>query len=54
MKEHSLGISKYQSLINAGNDIKMPDYKGVSDELLQEYKIKIERGVGLPVEIYKI
>ncbi|RHQ95687.1 radical SAM protein [Ruminococcus sp. AF21-3] len=39
-----------------GSEIKMPEYKGVSDELMERYKKEIEEGVGraIPVEICKI
>lgn len=48
IKEHNLGISKYQSL---GMDV--PDYRGVSDELMLEYADRIAR-MGIDVEICKI
>lgn len=68
LKEHNLGTNKYQSLIDAydayadrstqlyGSEIKMPEYKGVSDELMEKYKEEIEEGIGraIPVEICKI
>lgn len=66
LKEHNLGTNKYQSLIdagstrvNGGNEIKMPEYKGVSDELMEQYKREIEEelseiGSKIPVEICKV
>lgn len=59
LKEHNLGTNKYQSLIDGGNEIMLPEYNGVSDELMGQYKIEIEEGLGIigssiPVEICKI
>ena len=54
IKEHNLGTSKYQSLIDRDNDINLPDYKGVNDELMDRYKREIEQVVSVPVEICKI
>ena len=59
LKEHNLGTNKYQSLIDGGNEIMLPEYNGVSDELMGQYKIEIEEGLmivgsSIPVEICKI
>ena len=59
LKEHNLGTNKYQSLIDGGNEIMLPEYNGVSDELMGQYKIEIEEGLRIigstiPVEICKI
>lgn len=59
LKEHNLGTNKYQSLIDGGNEIMLPEYNGVSDELMGQYKIEIEDGLriigsSIPVEICKI
>ena len=59
LKEHNLGTNKYQSLIDGGNEIMLPEYNGVSDELMGQYKIEIEEGMriigsSIPVEICKI
>lgn len=54
IKEHNLGTSKYQSLIDGKNDIKIPKYTGVSDELMEQYKKEIEVVVNIPVEVCKI
>lgn len=54
IKEHNLGASKYQSLISGGNDIKFPNYIGVSDELMERFKEEIEAVVSIPVEVCKI
>ena len=59
LKEHNLGTNKYQSLIDGGNEIMLPEYNGVSDELMGQYKIEIEEwlmivGSSIPVEICKI
>ena len=54
IKEHNLGISKYQSLINGGNSIKLPEYFGVTDDMMEMYKNEIVLGTGLWTEICKI
>lgn len=54
IKEHNLGTIKYQSLIAGGNDIKLPNYIGVSDELMERYKKEIKAVVKIPVEVCKI
>lgn len=59
LKEHNLGTNKYQSLIDGGNVIRPPEYNGVSDELMDQYKKEIEEelrivGSSVPVEICKI
>lgn len=48
IKEHHLGISKYESL-----SMPIPDYRGVSDGLMQEYYTDILKQ-GLNTEICKI
>lgn len=48
IKEHNLGISKYQSL-----SMDIPDYRGVSDEMIREYTDRIAQ-MGIDVEICKI
>lgn len=54
IKEHNLGLNKYQSLINAGNNIELPDYLGVADELMETYKNDIVTGTGLWTEVCEI
>lgn len=56
LKEHNLGLNKYHSLLDGGNPIGIPEYKGVSDELLDHYKNEIEKGIygSVPVEICKL
>lgn len=54
IKEHNLGLSKYQSLMDGNNDIKLPIYNGVSDELMEQYKKEIEEVINIPVEVCKI
>ncbi len=59
LKEHNLGTNKYQSLIDGGNEIMLPEYNGVSDELMGQYKIEIEEGLmivgsSIPVQICTI
>jgi len=53
IKEHNLGLSKYQSLIDAGAAIALPDYRGVTDELMEAYKRELN-DLGIPVEVCKI
>lgn len=48
IKEHDLGYSKYVSL-----SLSAPNYKGVSDEVMDEYKKRIER-LGLVAQVCKI
>ncbi len=48
IKEHNLSISKYESL-----GLTAPDYKGVSDALMEAYKAELEK-TGVPVEICRI
>ena len=45
IKEHNLGTNKYQSLIDGGNAINMPEYRGVDDSLMNKYKKEIEAGL---------
>lgn len=54
IKEHNLGLSKYQSLIDGKNEIILPNYKGVSEELMNQYKKEIEEVIDVPVEVCKI
>ena len=54
IKEHNLGMSKYRSFIDAGNEIKLPLYNGVSDEMLEKYKEEIEEVTNVPIEVCKI
>jgi pyruvate formate lyase activating enzyme len=54
IKEHNLGTSKYQSLIDGENDIKLPVYSGVSDDLMEQYKKEIQKVTDVPVEVCKI
>ena len=45
IKEHNLGESKYVSLGE-----RVPNYNGVSDELIEKYKTEIEN-IGIPVQV---
>lgn len=56
LKEHNLGMSKYRSLYDGGNEIHIPEYKGVSDEIMEQYKMEIEEQVGcsITVEVCRI
>ena len=49
LEEHNLGKSKYISL-----GWKEPEFIGVSDELMEQYKKEIEERVSIPVEICKL
>lgn len=54
VKENHLGVSKYNSLIKAGNaEFDVPDYRGVSDELIEQYKTEVEN-IGVWVEVCKV
>jgi len=48
IKEHNLGISKYQSL-----SLPMPDNKVTSDEMMEDYKKEIEE-IGILAEVCKV
>jgi len=54
IKEHNLGITKYESLHEADPSIPVPHYSGVSDELMNSYKERIQKVVDIPVEICSI
>ena len=54
LKEHNLGLSKYESLRAAGGDIALPEYKGMSDEFMEAYKAEVKAVTDLPVEVMKI
>ncbi len=56
IKEHCLGISKYQSLSVCNEGYEVPDYKGVSDDFMEHYRKKIIMKTDglIPVEICKI
>jgi len=45
IKEHDLGMSKYVSL-----SMPVPEYRGVSDELVERYRMEIEK-TGVTVQI---
>lgn len=48
LKEHNLGIAKYNSL-----NLIPPEYKGVTDEFMKEYKSRLDK-VGIMTEICNI
>lgn len=54
IKEHNLGMSKYQSLIDGGTKILVPAYRGVDDNVLFDYQKQLKKCVKVPVEICKI
>lgn len=47
IKGHDLGINKYRSLIDGGNNVSIPAYKGVTGELMELYKKEIIESTGL-------
>ena len=49
IKGHNLGEDKYKSL-----SMQLPQYIGVKDDLLIEYKKEIEARVTIPIEICKV
>lgn len=49
IKEHHIGVSKYESLGRA-----IPVYLGVDDSLLEQYKKELEAVTNIPIEICKI
>lgn len=56
LKEHSLGLNKYESLHAVDKNIIIPTYKGVKDETMKAYKSKILYAINgaIPVEICSI
>jgi pyruvate formate lyase activating enzyme len=56
IKEHQLGISKYKSLQAYNKEYKIPEYRGVSDELLKWYQQEIASEIGgiIPVDICSV
>lgn len=54
IKEHDLGLPKYESLINGNNNIDIPFYFGVTEDLMEQYKREIEKVSNVPVEVCKI
>lgn len=51
LKEHNLGLTKYQALVNGGNEIAIPDYKGVTDDTMNLYKKALDGFCKVPVTI---
>lgn len=54
LKEHSLGLKKYQSLVLGGNDIQVPEYHGIGNHDLIDYQHYIQEETAFPVEICEI
>lgn len=54
LKEHNLGLSKYESLIDAQERVKKPEYRGLDDSEIEEYRGELQIGVSIPIEICKI
>lgn len=47
LKEHALGLSKYEALRAAGSNIRLPPYYGVSDSLMNEYRTELAQWLNL-------
>ncbi len=56
LKEHNLALSKYQSLIACNTGYSIPEYKGVSDELMELYRKELMDKIKdkIPVEICNV
>lgn len=56
IKEHNLGIKKYESLHAVYPDITIPNYQGVSDDTMVSYQRRIQLAVKnkIPVDICKV
>ncbi len=58
IKEHNLGLTKYQALKDGGSDVVIPQYHGVSDAQMESYRNLIlaetPADKRMPVEICKI
>lgn len=54
IKEHNLGMTKYQALLDGGNEITLPQYKGVSDDIMNLYKKELDDFCKVPVDICKV
>lgn len=58
IKEHNLGLTKYQALKDGGSDVVIPRYHGVSDAQMESYRNLIVAETPadkrIPVEICKI
>lgn len=54
IKEHNLGIAKYESIHALDPQFPIAEYHGVSDDLINSYKKRLENVVNVPVEICKI
>lgn len=56
IKEHNLGLNKYESLKAVNDTWTIPDYKGVSDELMDSYFAELTSAIGdiVQIEICKI
>lgn len=54
IKEHNLGLSKYQSLFEAGEISNIPNYRSLEDKELEEYKKELSSVTNIPIEICKV
>lgn len=54
MQEHNLGLAKYESLHDADPTFHIASYRGVTDEIMSEYRRRIQKQVNIPVEICKV
>lgn len=56
IKEHNLGITKYESLHAANPEFPIATYNGVSNSVMEKYMLKLQQSINnrIPVEICKI
>lgn len=54
IKEHTLGAGKYDALKCGGNDVALPQYSGVSEQLMAEYEVALKHALQIPIEVCRI
>lgn len=54
IKEHNLGAGKYDALKCGGNDVVLPQYSGVSEQLMAEYEVALKHALQIPIEVCMI
>lgn len=56
IKEHNLGINKYQALRECNEGYVIPSYRGVSQKLMEQYRASLIEQIGgeVPVDICSI
>lgn len=45
---------KWKSLAECNEGYALPEYKGISDELMEKYHHELEESLNIPVEICRI